>query len=157
MFDAVFKYAKFMNPDEYYSAVSPDRIEIMLALRKTILENLPPGFEEAVSYGMPGWVVPKSLYPPGYHCNPTVALPFINIASQKQHIAIYHMGLYGSNELMEWFLTEWKNQIKTKPNMGKSCIRFKMHEQIPLELIGQLCRKMSPVEWVACYEKGLKR
>lgn len=146
-----------MNPDEYYSAVSPDRSEIMLALRKTILENLPPGFEETVSYGMPGWVVPKSLYPPGYHCNPTVALPFINIASQKQHITIYHMGLYGSNELMEWFLTEWKNQIKTKPNMGKSCIRFKMPEQIPLEIIGQLCRKMSPVEWIACYEKGLKR
>ena len=146
-----------MNPDEYYQLVSPDRFSVMQELRKTITENLPPGFEETVSYGMPGWVVPKSLYPPGYHCNPSLALPFINSASQKQYIAIDLMGLYSSDELMEWFLTEWQKQVKTKPDIGKSCIRFKKPEQIPLELIGHLCSKMSPVEWVACYEKGLKR
>ena len=146
-----------MTPDEYYQSVSPDRHCVMQELRKTINENLPQGFEETVSYGMPGWVVPKTLYPSGYHCNPSLALPFINIASQKQHIAIYHMGLYGSEELMEWFVTEWKKQLQRKPDMGKSCIRFKKPEHIPVELIGDLCRKMDPFEWIACYEKGLKR
>jgi uncharacterized protein YdhG (YjbR/CyaY superfamily) len=157
MFEIVRNHGKRMTPDEYYQLVSPDRFGVMQELRKTINENLPHGFEETVSYGMPGWVVPKSLYPPGYHCNPSLALHFINIASQKQHIAIYHMGLYGSEELMEWFLTEWKKQQQRKPDMGKSCIRFKKPEHIPVELIGHLCRKMSPVEWIACYEKGLKR
>ncbi len=98
-----------------------------------------------------------STYPAGYHCDPKQALPFISIASQKNFIAIYHMGIYSDPKLLEWFTAEYPKHSKTKLDMGKSCIRFKKPEAIPFELIGQLAEKMTPQNWIEKYESVLKR
>lgn len=145
------------NADEYLNQLPPDRIEPMRKLREVILENLPQGFSEATGYGMMGYCVPHSVYPAGYHCNPKDPLPFLGIASQKNFIALYHMGIYADPELLEWFVGEYPKHVKSKLDMGKSCIRFKNPDQIPYELIGELVKKMSVEEWIGLYEKHLKR
>ncbi len=129
----------------------------MIALRHAITENIPPGFEEQMGYGMMGFVVPHSIYPSGYHCDPKQALPFLGIASQKNFIAVYHMGIYAHQPLLDWFLEEYPNHSKRKLDMGKSCIRFKKIEEIPVGLIGELASKMTVDEWIAIYEKEMKR
>lgn len=129
----------------------------MIRLRDTLAENLPKGFSETMSYGMIGFVVPHSKYPAGYHCDPKLPLPFVNIASQKNFIALYHMGIYASPGLLKWFTDEFPKHSKSKLDMGKSCIRFKKPEQIPYELIGELMKKMTPDEWIACYQSMIKR
>src|SRR5262245_28577378 len=125
------------TPREYFETLPDDRRKAMLELRKVIAKNLPKGFAEVMQYGMPGWVVPHSLYPAGYHCNPKDPLPFLGIAAQKQYIAVYHMGLYADPELLSWFRKEYTKQAKGKLDMGKSCIRFKKLEEIPMKLIGE--------------------
>lgn len=142
--------------DDYIQALPEDRKAPMQALRNVILENLPPGFAETVSYGMIGYVVPHALYPNGYHCDPKQALPFVNIASQKNFIAVYHMGIYADPSLHDWFIAAYPNYVKTKLDMGKSCIRFKNPEIIPYELIGMLMSKMTVEDWVGCYESILE-
>ncbi len=134
-----------------------DRKTAMKQLRETILENLPEGFEEVMSYGMIGYVVPHSIYPPGYHCDPKLPLPFMNIASQKNFIAVYHMGLYADEHLMKWFLAEYNKISAGKPDMGKSCLRFKPNKPIPYELIGKLTSKVKPDEWISAYEKAFRK
>lgn len=129
----------------------------MEALRNVLKENLPEGFTETVSYGMICYAVPHSLYPKGYHCNPDQPLPFISIASQKNFIALYHMGMYASPALLEWFTAEYAARLKGKLDMGKSCVRFKKPEAIPLDLIGELATKMTPSEWIEVYEKNFVR
>lgn len=141
----------------YLSALPAERQAAMNGIRKTIMEHLPPGFEEVMSYGMIGYVVPHSMYPAGYHCNPKLPLPFINLASQKNFIALYHMGLYADPQLMEWFISEYSRQGLGKPDMGKSCIRFKKPVSIPYALLGALCAKISPSGWIAMYEQAFKR
>jgi hypothetical protein len=141
--------------DDYIQALPEARKIPMQVLRNVILENLPPGFAENVSYGMIGYVVPHSLYPNGYHCDPKQALPFVNIASQKNFIAVYHMGIYADPSLHDWFVAEYPKYVKTKLDMGKSCIRFKNPEIIPFELIGNLMSKMTVEDWVGCYESIL--
>ena len=143
--------------EEYLKELPADRLEAIDKLRKVIKKNLPKGFEERMSYGMIGYVVPHSLYPKGYHCDPKLPLPFINLASQKNFIALYHMGIYSSAELLKWFQEEYSKQCKSKLDMGKSCIRMKKMEDIPYELIGELCKKMSPKEWIDRYEKVLSK
>ncbi|MHB1279475.1 MAG: DUF1801 domain-containing protein [Bacteroidia bacterium] len=143
--------------DEYMSLLPPDRIEPMLRLREVIIENLPDGFSESPGYGMLGYCVPHSIYPAGYHCNPKDPLPFMGIASQKNFIAFYHMGMYAIPQLREWFVTEYPKHVKSKLDMGKSCVRFKKMDQIPYELIGELVKKMSVEEWIGTYERNLKR
>jgi len=106
---------------------------------------------------MIGYVVPHELYPPGYHCDPKLPLPFVNIASQKNFIARYHMGIYATPELHDWFVSEYPKHAKGKLDMGKSCIRFKKPDDIPFDLIGQLMRKVTVEDWVACYTEMLKR
>ena len=138
---------------EYFSTLPEDRKEVMEKLRHTIRTNLPDGFEEAMNYGMPSWVVPHSTYPDGYHVDPKLPLSFLSIASQKRHIGFYHMGIYASAELLEWFTGEYPNHCKTKLDMGKSCIRFKNPANIPHELIKELCSKMSVQEWIDLYEE----
>ena len=128
----------------------------MRQLRQTILENLPEGFEEVMSYGMIGYVVPHSIFPDGYHCDPKLPLPFMSIASQKNFIALYHMGIYASPELLSWFQAEYPKHMKTKLDMGKSCIRFKKPDQLPYELIGQLVTKMTPQQWIDLYQAQVK-
>lgn len=144
------------TPKEYINSLPEERKEIMAKLRKVILKNLPKGFEEQMSYGMLGYVVPLNVYPDGYHCDPKLPLPFINLASQKNHIAFYHMGLYGGL-YMDWFLAEWPKHSKKKLDMGKSCIRFKKPEDVTVELLGELCTKITPKEWIATYEENVKR
>jgi hypothetical protein len=144
------------TPKEYIESLPEDRREVITKLRKAILKNLPKGFEEQMSYGMLGYVVPHKLYPEGYHCDPKLPLPFINLASQKNHIAFYHMGLYAGNH-MDWFLKEWPRHSKKKLDMGKSCIRFKKPEDVTVELLGELCSKTTPKEWIATYEEHIKR
>ena len=145
------------TPELYLAALPEERQQIMTALRDAILENLPVGFVEAMSYGMLGYVVPHTLYPAGYHCDPKQPLPFISLASQKNHIAVYHMGMYANEELLNWFKEEYPKHSKTKLDMGKSCIRFKKPEHVPLALIGELASKMTPQHWVEVYESQIKR
>jgi len=143
--------------DDYLSKLPEDRIEPMTRLREVINANLPDGFVETLGYGMPAWVVPHSLYPGGYHCDPKLPLPFLNIASQKRHMALYHMGLYANEPLMEWFVGEYPNHAPVKLDMGKSCVRFKKPAHIPFDLIGELVTKMTPQAWIDIYESAVKR
>ncbi|WP_313807393.1 DUF1801 domain-containing protein [Flavobacterium sp.] len=149
------------SPKEYMESLPEDRRAAMEQLRKVFSENLPKGFEETMSYGMLGWVVPHSIYPKGYHCNPKTALPFLSVASQKNFIAVYHMGVYSDPKLLEWFTSEYPKHVKTKLDMGKSCIRFKKPDQIPFELLGELAQKVTVEDWISTYEsilsKGVKQ
>lgn len=145
------------TPEQLIANAPEERKEAISQLRNTILDKLPDGFEECINYGMISYVVPHSVYPAGYHCDPKLPLPFLSFASQKNFIALYHMGLYADPELLDWFVSEYQKVSKTKLDMGKSCIRFKKPEQIPFELIGQLVSKMSPENWISVYEKALKR
>ena len=140
------------TPDEYGASLPDNRKEIIGNLRKSINKNLPKGFEEVMSYGSLGWVVPHKLYSAGYHCDPKLPLPFISIASQKNHIVVYHMGIYSSGPLLDWFNTEWPKHSSKKLDMGKSCIRFKKPADVPVALIGELASKMTPQEWIDIYE-----
>jgi len=143
--------------EEYMEELPEDRKPAMEKLRQTVLDNLPEGYEEQMNYGMPGYVVPLSLYPDGYHCDPKLPLPFINIASQKNHIAFYHSGIYSQPELLEWFKENYPKHVKTKLDMGKSCIRFKNPDNIPYELLGELVRKITVQDWIKIYETNVKR
>ena len=145
------------SPGDYIAQVPEDRKEPMAKLRSVIKTNLPEGFEETMSYGMIGYVVPHSLYPDGYHCDPSLPLPFMNLASQKNYIAIYHSGIYANKDLFNWFVEEFKKRTSKNPDMGKSCIRLKNISTIPYDLIGELSSKISPQEWITIYEKNIKK
>jgi len=149
--------SKATTPKEYIAELPEDRKQAIMKLRDSILKNLPEGFEEEMSYGMIGYVVPHSKYPAGYHVNPELPLPFINIASQKNFIALYHMGIYSDKGLFNWFVSEYPKHVKTKLDMGKSCIRFKNLEHIPYSLIGELVAKMTTEQWISIYEKAWKK
>ena len=141
---------------EYISQLTEDRKKPISKLRNIINQNIDRGFSEEINYGMIGWVVPHSLYPEGYHCDPKLPLPFMSIASQKHFIAVYHMGVYASQKLLEWFISEYPKHCSTKLDMGKSCIRFKKIENIPYDLIGKLASKMSAEDWIQLYESNVK-
>ncbi|UFH45632.1 DUF1801 domain-containing protein [Flavobacterium galactosidilyticum] len=146
--------SKSNNVTDYLKELPEDRKIPMNKLREIIIGNLPNGFVEQMSYGMIGYVVPHSTYPKGYHCDPKLPLPFINLASQKNFIALYHMGIYANPDLLEWFVDEFPKYSNQKLDMGKSCIRFKKIEQIPFNLIAELMRKISVDEWIKCYESN---
>ncbi len=155
-------YLKYMtseakSPDEYLAELPEERKEAVERLRRVIRESLPAGFEETMSYGMIGYVVPFEIYPKGYHVNPELPLPFINLASQKNYIALYHSGIYCDPELEQWFREEYDRRSSRKLDMGKSCIRFKKPDAIPYDLIGELAEKITPAQWIALYEKSVKR
>ena len=141
---------------EYISQLTEGRKEPISKLRNIINQNIDRGFSEEINYGMIGWVVPHSLYPEGYHCDPKLPLPFMSIASQKHFIAVYHMGVYANPKLLEWFISEYPKHCSTKLDMGKSCIRFKKIENIPYNLIGKLVAKMSANDWIMLYESNVK-
>ena len=146
--------SKATTVEQYLAELPSDRKNIITEIRNVFKKHLPKGFEEGMSYGMIGFYVPHKLYPKGYHCNPTLPLPFINVASQKNHIAIYHMGLYASKEVLSWFETEWGKYSAKKLEMGKSCLRFKKAEEVPLKLIAELAKKITPQQWIDTYEKA---
>jgi len=141
---------------DYINELPEERKTPFLKLRESIISNIPNGFEEQMSYGMIGYVVPHSIYPNGYHCNPKLPLPFINIASQKNFIALYHMGIYASPKLLLWFTTEYKKHSNQKLDMGKSCIRFTKMDQIPFDLIAELAQKIAVEDWIKVYESQIK-
>jgi len=145
--------SKADSPLKYIDELPDERKIPILKIRETILENIPSGFEETMGYGMIAYVVPFSRFPQGYHCNPNLPLPFVNLASQKNFIALYHMGLYSSPERIEWFKKEYSCQCKTKLDMGKSCIRFKKMDDIPYKLIGELMRMITVSEWIEYMSK----
>lgn len=143
--------------DAYFKALPPERRAVMQELRAAIAKALPKGFEEVMSYGMPGWVVPLSTYPAGYHCTPGSPLPFLGLASQKSHIAFYHMGLYADPKLLAWFTAEAVKRLPKKLDMGKSCVRFKKPEDVCVPLIAELCRRMTPAQWIKLYETAFRK
>ena len=149
--------SKAASPDQYIMELPADRKEPVTQLRNTITKNIPRGFKEVMSCGMIGWVVPHELFPPGYHCDPELPLPFVNIASQKNFITLHHMGLYGSKELLKWFTGEYAKQSPVKPDMGKGCIRFKKPEHIPYKLIGELMKKIIVNDWINICQEALKQ
>ena len=140
------------TPQEYLDSLPEDRKQAMTELRNVILKNLPEGFEERMTYGMIGYVVPHSLYPAGYHCDPKLPLGFMNLGSQKNFIVIHHLGIYGSQQLLDYFVNEYPKHSKTKLDMGKGCFRFKKMEDIPYKLIGELASKITPQKWIEIYE-----
>ncbi|HMT07006.1 MAG TPA: DUF1801 domain-containing protein [Pyrinomonadaceae bacterium] len=145
------------TPDEYIASLPEDRREAMTKLREIINKKIPKGFVEVMSYGHIGWVVPHSIYPKGYHCDPKLPLPFLSIASQKNFMAVYHMGVYADPKLMDWFTSEWPKHSQKKLDMGKSCIRMKKPEDVPNALIGELAKKMTPKQWIETYEGAFTR
>lgn len=143
--------------EEYLGALPKERkvvIERMISLFAT---RLPEGFEQGLNYGMPSFYVPHNRYPDGYHCDPKLPLPFINMASQKNFVALYHMGIYATPELLEWWQTEYPKHSKYKLDMGKSCVRFKRLDDIPWGLLEELAQKITPESWIATYEASLKK
>jgi len=145
------------TPSDYLLSVDEARRPAMSRLRETISGALPAGFLETMSYGMIGWVVPHELYAPGYHCDPKLPLPFASIAAQKNHIAVYHMGLYAYPARLEAFVKHYEDDHKAKLDVGKSCLRFKKPEHIPFELLAELFGEMSPADWIETYEREYKR
>ena len=149
-----------MNKDsikDYINLLESDRKKTITQLINVIEQNIPKGFEKVMNYGMPSFVIPHSIYPKGYHVTPDLPLPFIGIASQKNHIGFYHMGLYTDSKLLDWFISEYPKYCKLKLDMGKSCIRFKNISEIPYELIGILSSEMTVKDWIDIYEKNIKR
>lgn len=143
--------------EKYLSELPEDRKLPMINLRNIIKNNIPNGFEEVMSYGMIGYVVPHSVYPNGYHCNPKLPLPYINIGSQKNFIVLHHLGIYGNNEILDWFVAEYPKHAKHKLDMGKGCVRFKKINEIPYKLIEELIYKISLEKYIAQYEENIKR
>lgn len=145
------------SPDEYIAKLPEDRKEAMIKLRNEVLKNLPKGYQETINYGMLGYVVPHSIFPKGYHCDPKCPLPFAGMASQKNFIAFYHMGIYANPKLLDWFVKEYPKHTDAKLDMGKSCIRFKKPEKIPFKLFGELMSKLTVKEWIDMYESVLQK
>jgi len=148
---------KANSAEDYINQVPEARQNALKKLTSVIKKNLPKGFEEGIQYGMIGYYVPHAIYPDGYHCNPKEPLPFLSVASQKNSINLYHMGIYANKDIHDWFVAEYPKYSKTKLDMGKSCIRFKKIDQIPYELIGALAQKISVKDWINTYETAIKK
>ncbi len=148
--------SKATTVDQYLSEVPYERQEAMNKLRKVILKNLPKGFKEGMGYGNMGYFVPHSIYPAGYHCDPKLPLPFMGIASQKNSINFYHMGIYADPKLLKWFTNAHAKASPKKLDMGKSCVRYKNPDDIPYKLLGELVSKISVDDWIKMYESLLK-
>jgi hypothetical protein len=146
-----WKSVRIASPAAYVAGLPPERRAVVARLRQVLRKNLPAGFEETIDYGMIAWVVPRTLYPAGYHADPSRGLPFIALASQKQYVALYHMGLY-AGPLAAWFKAEWPKRTTAKLDLGKSCLRLRNLDDVPYGLVADLARRMTPREWIAIYE-----
>ena len=129
--------------ESYINSLPLDRKESVHKIIEVVKENIPVGYAKIMNYSMPSFVIPHSKYPAGYHITPDLPLPFIGVASQKNHIGFHHMGLYADSKLLDWFISEYPKYCKSKLDMGKSCIRFKKVDDIPYKLIGELSKKMT--------------
>lgn len=139
---------------EYVASLPEDRRQAIESLRAVINKHKDPSLEEGMQYGMIGYYVPHSVFEPGYHCDPRQPLPYAGLASQKQHMSLYLMSVYGDDAVREWFTTAWRKTGK-KLDMGKACIRFKKLEDIPLDVIGEAFRRFSVKEYVRRYTAQL--
>ncbi|MFG0318770.1 MAG: DUF1801 domain-containing protein [Planctomycetota bacterium JB042] len=140
---------------EYLASLPDDRRRALKAIRAVIRKNLDQGYEEGIQYGMIGYYVPHRVYPDGYHCDPKQPLPFAGLASQKNHMAIYLMGIYGSEEHERWFREAWTKSGK-RLDMGKACIRFKKLEDVPLDVVGEVVRRIPAKAYIESYEANVK-
>ena len=145
---------KVSTVQEYLAKLPEDRREALEAVRQTILNNLDAGFEEGIQYGMIGYYVPHEVYPDGYHTDPKQPLPFASLASQKNHMAIYLFCIYTSDDAEQRFVEEWKKTGK-KLDMGKSCVRFKRLEDVPLKVLGRAIKRAKLKKFIASYEEAI--
>jgi len=141
---------------EYLASLPDDRRAVVSQLRAALLDNLPEGFEEQMGYGMLAYVVPHTRYPAGYHCDPSKPLPFINLASQKNYVSLYHMGLY-DGPLLDWFRAGWAAETRQKLDMGKCCVRLKRLTDVPYALVGELAKRVTVAKWIETYEASVRR
>ena len=146
-----------LSIEKYLNSLPKDRQESVQKIINVVEDNIPLGYVKIMNYHMPSFVIPHSIYPAGYHVTPVLPLPFIGVASQKNHIGFYHMGLYAHFKLLDWFISEYPKYCKSKLDMGKSCVRFKKMDDIPYELVGRLSTKMTTQDWISIYEKNIKR
>lgn len=137
--------------DAYLDQLPEDRREAIEAIRRVILDNIDSPFEEGIQYGMVGYFLPHSVYPAGYHANPAEPLPFASIASQKNHIGLYLFCVYMDDEIQEWFREAWKASGR-KLDMGKSCVRVKKLDDVPLDVLGELFARIDARSFVERYE-----
>ena len=149
--------SKATNVDQYINELPLEKKETMTRLRETILSHISKDTEETMQYGMITYVIPYSVYPAGYHCAPKQHLPFISLAAQKNFFAFYHMGMYAKPELINWYTETYEQKMQRKPDVGKSCIRFKKAEHISFDLLAELVSRMTSSEWIELYEKNFKR
>ena len=140
--------------EEYLRSLPADRRAAISTVRATILAHLPAGYEERMGYGMIAYVVPHTLYPAGYHCDPKMPLMLANLGSQKNHMAMYLMTVYGDPATEKWFRQAWTATGK-KLDMGKACVRFRKIEDVPLAVVGQLIARVPVKEYIARMEKFL--
>lgn len=138
---------------EYIDQLPDERKEVVQKIYNILQEYMPKGFEYRINYKMPSVVIPKSTYEGGYHCDPSLPVPFVSVASQKNFVALYHSGIYAIPELYDWFVAEFPKHSKRKLDMGKSCIRFKKMDDIPYDLIKELAEKISPEQYLEVYKK----
>ena len=148
--------SKATTVEAYIAELPEDRKKAMSELRKVINKNLPKGFKEEMNYGNIGYVIPHSIYPAGYHCDPKLPLPFMGIASQKNSINFYHMGIYADPKLLKWFTNAHAKASPKRLDMGKSCVRYKTPDDIPYKLLGELVAKITVDDWINLYETNLK-
>jgi hypothetical protein len=146
--------SKAATVKEYLAELPDDRRKALEAVRKVVRKNLDKAYVEGMQYGMVGYYVPHKVYPPGYHCDPKQPLPFAGMASQKNHMSLYLFCVYNNPELLAWFQKAVAKSGK-KLDMGKSCIRFKKLEDLPLEVIGEAVRRVPVKDFVAHYEKAI--
>lgn len=140
---------------EYIDSVPNERKDAFERLVQVIRQNIDPKTQEELSYGMLGWVIPKTVYPAGYHVDPALPLPFIALANQKNYIALYHLGLYANQDELAWFTAEYA-KTGYKLDMGKSCIRFKNTSNIPFELIAALIKRSGVNTYIKNYTAAIK-
>ncbi|MFE8598615.1 DUF1801 domain-containing protein [Archangium violaceum] len=147
--------SKATTVDQYLASLPEDRRTAISAIRDVILENLDKDYEEGIQYGMIGYYVPHKVFPAGYHCDPKQPLPFASLASQKNHMAVYLMGIYGQPRHEKWFREAWAKTGK-KLDMGKSCVRFKKLQDVALDVLGEAIRRAPAKAYIQQYESVLQ-
>jgi hypothetical protein len=146
-----------MKIEEFLASIPEERRSAILALRNTILENIPSGFEERISPTGITFVVPLEKFPAGYHTKANTPLAMIWISNEKNYISLHHLGLYGNKELLDWFTSAYAEQVPSKLDMGKGCVRFKKMDQIPYELVTKLVKKISVERWIEIYTTAFSK
>jgi len=144
------------TPKEYLDSLPEDRRKAIRKVRAAVNKGLPKGYKEGIQYGFLGWFVPHSVFPDGYHCDPTQPVPFAGLASQKNYMSLYLMCIYGDQRQRTWFEKEWKKTGK-KLSMGKACVRFKNVDDVPLDLITKAVGRVPVKKFLAHYESVIPK